>query len=115
MSKKTHIEAMQLLSSYATEHPETADLIDMFIRMRKHPKASIKMRLGTETEDGFASYLTSNLRFPKIKFSHWENKPLILIQNHSETIASLNIARCNILHSEKVAFCAVYQTKKETY
>jgi len=96
---------LDLAQTYAESHPESADLIKAFLKMKNQPKTEIKIIIGKlENENCFSSYLVSNLAFPNIKFSEENGNPLILIANHRENIISIPVALCKVLSHQHTDF-----------
>ena len=106
---------LELAQTYTESHPESADLINAFLKMKDHP-AEIKIAIGKmQSEACFASYLISNLAFPNIKFSEENGNPLILIGNHRENIASIPVAQCEILNHSHIDFGKSLNAEQDTF
>lgn len=107
---------LELAQTYAESHPESADLIKAFLKMKNHPKTEIKIIIGKlENENCFSSYLVSNLAFPNIKFSEENGNPLILIANHRENIISIPIDLCKVLSYRHTDFKKGLNAKRDTF
>lgn len=115
-ARERHERNLELAQTYAESHPESADFINAFLKMKAHPKAEIKIAIGKmQSQACFASYLISNLAFPNIKFSEENGNPLILIANHRENIASIPVVQCEILNHSHIDFGKSLNAERDTF
>lgn len=119
MSRKIHLESIELAQAYAAEHPEMENLINTFVRMSGHPKAMCKIQIGNfgAEDETFTCKLTSNVRFARTLFGSIEGEPAIYIRNNSfENVCFFNMSYIEkILKQEKHSYPRPLNYEKETF
>lgn len=102
-TKVRYTKNMILLEEYLCQNPELRAFVSVFKTIVEANKAITTISIGQRIDSNtFLPLLTSRVEAPRIRFSSFNNIPVILLQNHLQTLCTLPLHEVeNIdIHSE---------------
>lgn len=102
-AKVRYTKNMILLEEYLCQNPKLRAFVSVFKTIAESNKSITTISIGKRIDNTtFSPLLTSRVEAPRIRFSSFNNVPVILLQNHLQTLCTIPLHEVkNIdIHSE---------------
>lgn len=103
--QKRYEDNRELMKDYVNDHPELKVFVKAFEKMQQanddNKIVKFTIRVGKAGRDMFCSYLTSNVKNPRVLYSSWRENgkliPQIIISDDTNTIACFDMDSVHIV------------------